>query len=405
MRLIFLIWQGRSGLMRKQGEIMLVYLDNSATTRPYPEVISTVTDVMTNNYGNASSLHRLGFDAEKIVKGSRKTVADIFGANQDEIIFTGGGTEADNIAILGGARALKRKGNKIITSSIEHPAVLETFKALEQEGFNAVYLDVDRNGLVNLEQLESELDDDTVLVSMMHVNNELGTIEPIEEIGRMLKGREKTYFHVDAVQSLGKLQMKSAATVADMISVSSHKIHGPKGIGALYLKKGTNIKSPVTGGGQERGIRSGTENVPGIAGFGKAAELSYKNFDKKIEEMRKVRNYLLEGIKAEISDIKINSFEDERSVASVLNVSFMGIRGEVLLHMLEQKEIYVSTGSACASNKKGQSHVLKAAGLTDDEIEGAIRFSFSQFNTVEEMDYVLECLKKAVSDIRKVMKR
>ncbi len=381
---------------------MLVYLDNSATTCPYPQVAAVVSDVMMNNYGNPSSLHRLGLDAEKRVKASREILAAEFGADPSEIYFTAGGTEGDNISIIGAAKALRRKGRKLITSKVEHPAVLETFKALENEGFEAVYLDVDKYGAVDLDRLKSELDDDTILVSLMHVNNELGTIQPVEEVGKLLKGREKTLFHVDAVQSFGKVRMKAAAEAADMISISSHKIHGPKGVGALYVKKGVNLRTPVTGGGQEKGLRSGTENVPGIAGFGKATELSYKNFDKKIEQMRLVRTHLLDGIKSGIEDVRINSYEDERSAASVLNVSFMGVRGEVLLHMLEQKEIYVSTGSACSSNKKGQSHVLQAAGLTPDEIEGAIRFSFSEFNTVEEMDYVLENLKKSVSDIRKV---
>lgn len=384
---------------------MFVYLDNSATTKPYDEVVKEMSEVMSSNFGNPSSLHKMGFQAEKKVKESRLMIAEALGADPGEVYFTGSGTEGDNIAILGGARALKRKGKKIITSAVEHPAVLETFKALEQDGFKAVYLDTDSYGTVNTDQLKSELDDETVLVSLMHVNNELGTIQPVEEAGRLVKSLEKTLFHVDGVQSFGKLKMKPVVTAADMVSVSAHKIHGPKGMGALYIKKGVNIKSPVTGGGQEKNIRSGTENVPGIAGFGKAAELAYRDFDKNIENMKSVRKYLLEGIKSEIDDIKINSFEDDRCAASVLNVSFLGVRGEVLLHMLEQKDIFVSTGSACSSNKKGQSHVLKAAGLTDEEIEGAVRFSFSRFNTVEEMDYVIANLKKSVEDIRRVIRR
>lgn len=384
---------------------MFVYLDNSATTKPYDEVVKEMSEVMSSNFGNPSSLHKMGFQAEKKVKESRLRIAEALGADPGEVYFTGSGTEGDNIAILGGARALKRKGKKIITSAVEHPAVLETFKALEQEGFKAVYLDTDSYGTVNTDQLKSELDDETVLVSLMHVNNELGTIQPVEEAGRLVKSLEKTLFHVDGVQSFGKLKMKPVVSAADMVSVSAHKIHGPKGMGALYIKKGVNIKSPVTGGGQEKNIRSGTENVPGIAGFGKAAELAYRDFDKNIENMKSVRKYLLEGIKSEIDDIKINSFEDDRCAASVLNVSFLGVRGEVLLHMLEQKDIFVSTGSACSSNKKGQSHVLKAAGLTDEEIEGAVRFSFSRFNTVEEMDYVIANLKKSVEDIRRVIRR
>ncbi len=384
---------------------MEIYLDNSATTCPYPEAAKAVADAMMNCYGNPSSLHRMGFEAEKKVKAAREKIAASLGAVPGEVYFTGGGTEGDNISILGGARALKRKGKRIITSKIEHPAVLETFKALESEGFETVYIDTDEHGLIDINQLKSEINDDTVLVSLMHVNNELGTIQPVEEVSKLLTGKNKPLFHIDAVQSFGKLRMKSAVQAADMISMSSHKIHGPKGIGALYIKKGVNIKTPVTGGGQEKGIRSGTENVPGIIGFGVAAELSYRDFDRKIEDMRVVRQYLLDGIRAEIRDVKINSYEDERCAASVLNVSFIGTRGEVLLHMLEENGIYVSTGSACASNKKGQSHVLKAIGLTNDEIEGAIRFSFSEFNTRQEMDIVLEKLKKAVESIRKVTGR
>ena len=363
-----------------------------------------MVEAMEAHYGNPSSLHRLGLDAEKAVKKGRGQVAAALCVPPGDLYFTGSGTEADNIAIYGGARALKRKGKKIITSEIEHPAVLETFKALQQEGFETVLLEVDNMGLINLDHLKSELDENTVLVSLMHVNNELGTIQPVEEAGRILKDKEKLLFHVDAVQSFGKIDMRETAAAADLIAVSAHKIHGPKGMGALYVKSGTNLRTPVTGGGQEKGLRSGTQNVPGIAGFGAAADLAYKDFGKKIESIKAVRRRLLEGIKSEIPDIKINSFEDEGCVPTVLNVSFPGVRGEVLLHMLETDGIYVSTGSACASNKKGQSHVLKAAGLSDIEIEGAIRFSLSQFNTEEEMDYVVDCLKKAVANIRKITK-
>ena len=384
---------------------MTIYLDNSATTRPYKEVTERMAEVMGETYGNPSSLHRLGLEAEKTVKQSREILAESLGVKPEEVFFTGSGTEADNIAIYGGARALKRRGKKIITDGIEHPAVLETFRALEQEGFETVHLGVDEHGLIDLDQLASELTEDTVLVSMMHVNNELGTIQPVEEAGKLLKGREKLYFHVDAVQSFGKLPMAPVTSTADLVAVSAHKIHGPKGMGALYVRKGTNLRSPVTGGGQEKGLRSGTENVPGIAGFGKAVEITCRDLEERTRKIRAVRDYLMKGIEAEIPEIRINSFRDERCVCSVLNVSFPGVRGEVLLHMLEQSGIYVSTGSACSSHKKGQSHVLKAAGLTDEEIEGAIRFSFSADNTKEEMDAVLDCLKKSVASIRKITRK
>ena len=384
---------------------MTIYLDNSATTRPYDEVTEVVAETMREHYGNPSSLHRMGLEAEKILRGSRESLAAALAVSPGEVIFTGSGTEADNIALLGGARALKRKGKRIITDGIEHPAVLETFRALEQEGFETVFLGVDDHGRIDPDEVKAALTEDTVLVSMMHVNNELGTIQPVEEVGGILKEREKLYFHVDAVQSFGKLPMKPVTDIADLVAVSAHKIHGPKGMGALYIRKGTNLRSPVTGGGQERGLRSGTENVPGIAGFGKAAEITCGDLAGRTAAIRKVRDYLMKGIKDQIEDIRINSFEDERCVCSVLNVSFPGVRGEVLLHMLEQKEIYVSTGSACSSHKKGQSHVLKAAGLSDEEIEGAIRFSFSAFNTTEEMDIVLDCLKTSVAQIRKITRR
>ena len=301
---------------------MTIYLDNSATTRPYDEDTKVMAQTMQEHYGNPSSLHRLGLDAEKTVKEARQLLASSLSADPREIFFTGSGTEADNIALLGAARALKRKGKKIITDRIEHPAVLETFRALEQEGFEAVYLEVDGHGVVDVDQLRSELTEDTVLVSLMHVNNELGTIQPVEEVGALLKEREKLCFHVDAVQSFGKLPMKSVTEAADLVAISAHKIHGPKGMGALYVRQGMNLRSPVTGGGQEKGLRSGTENVPGIAGFGEAVRITCHDLSARSAGIRKVRDYLMEGIKKEIEEIRINSFEDERCVCSVLNVSF-----------------------------------------------------------------------------------
>lgn len=384
---------------------MLVYLDNSATTKQAAQVTEAMVSAMEENYGNPSSLHHLGVMAEKALKGARAQVAGALHVSDAEVYFTSGGTEADNIAIRGSAHALRRKGRKLITSQVEHPAVLETFKALEQEGFQPVYLGVDDKGLIDMEELKAELTEDTILVSLMQVNNELGTVEPVLEVGRLLHGRDRLNFHVDAVQAFGKLPMGPVTAAADLVTVSAHKIHGPKGAGALYMKKGAKLKPPITGGGQERNIRSGTENVPGIIGFGAAAAIVCDHLEANAVRMKTVRQYLLDGMKAEIGDIRINSFEDDRCVPSVLNVSFLGVRGEVLLHDLERSQIYVSTGSACSSNKKGQSHVLKAAGLTQEEIEGAIRFSFSHYNTVEEMDYVLIHLKKAVESMRKVLRR
>lgn len=382
---------------------MFVYLDNSATTKPYKEVIVETVKYMETHYGNPSSLHRMGMTAEKALKEARKSAAASLGAKEEEIYFTSGGTEADNMAVFGAVQAKKRRGNKIITTQIEHPAILESCRKLEESGFQVEYLPVDQNGMINMEALESALDDKTILVTIMHVNNEVGSIQPISQISELKNRIGKKFgteilLHIDAVQSLGKVPIEISGI--DLLSVSGHKIHGPKGVGALYVRKGLNVLPYLFGGGQERGLRSGTENVPAIAGFGIAAGISRKNLTKRMESIKKLKMYLTEGIRTEIQDIRFNSTEEGSS--SILNVSFSGVRGEVLLHTLEQSEIFVSTGSACSSNKKGQSHVLKAMARTDKEIEGAIRFSFCEFNTMEEMDYVLVKLKDSVQKYRKL---
>lgn len=384
---------------------MLVYLDNSATTKPYREVVAETIRYMEDDFGNPSSLHRMGITAEKALKEARRAVAQSLQAKEEEIYFTSGGTEADNMAIFGAAQARKRRGNKIITSKIEHPAVLESCRKLEESGFQVDYINVDKKGMINLDALENAIDEKTILISIMQVNNEVGSIQPLAEISKIKKEYEKKLsteiiLHSDAVQSYGKLAIGLNNNLVDLMTVSGHKIHGPKGIGAIYIRKGLPIHPFIFGGGQERQMRSGTENVPGIAGFGKAAEISYRRWKDRTDAMEAARKYLADGIAAEIKDIRFNSIDE--GAVSVLNISFLGVRGEVLLHTLEQSEIYVSTGSACSSNKKGQSHVLKAMGLSDKEIEGAIRFSFSEFNTIEEMDYVLLHLKNAVSKFRKL---
>ena len=374
---------------------MFVYLDNSATTRQYDEVTRKMKEAMDDFYGNPSALHSLGLASEKKIRAARQNLASALGAKEEEIVFTSGGTESDNMALYGIAQAKKREGKKIITSKVEHPAVLEACKVLEKEGFDVTYIGVDDQCRLDTTQLRASIDDQTTLISIMAVNNETGTIMPIEEIGR-LKGR--AVFHTDAVQGFGKVNLKN--TRADLISVSAHKIHGPKGIGALYVKKGVNLPAFIVGGGQERHMRSGTENVPGIIGFGAACQIAMSDIDGRMEKMAAARNYLLAGICDQISDIRVNSPED--GAASVLNISFLGTRGEVLLHTLEQDQIFVSTGSACSSNKKGGSHVLAAMGLSDKEIEGAIRFSFNEFNTTEEMDYVIDKVKTAVERFRRL---
>lgn len=374
---------------------MKVYLDNSATTRVYESACSKMTQVMLDNYGNPSALHTMGIDAEKELKNARKEIAKQMGARDDEIIFTSCGTESDNTAIIGAAHARKHSGKEIITTKVEHPAVLESCKRLEQEGYTVKYVGVDDMCRVDMDELKAAITDQTTLVSIMTVNNETGTIMPINEIRKLCPN---AVLHTDAVQALGKVNL--SALNADMISVSGHKIHGPKGIGALYVKKGVKLPPFMVGGGQERGMRSGTENMPGICGFAEAARLSSENFDERVIGMAKVRNYLCQGLKEGLNDIRINSPED--GCCSVLNVSFLGTRGEVLLHTLEQDGIMVSTGSACSSGKKGFSHVLTAMGLSAKEIEGAIRFSFSEFNTIDEMDYVIDKVIAAVTRFRKL---
>lgn len=386
---------------------MLVYLDNSATTKPYQEAVDVMAKVLTEDYGNPSSLHTLGIAAEKYVKSARKSFATSIGASEEEVFFTSCGTEADNMAIMGAAAARKHQGKKIITTAVEHPAVLEPCRKLEQMGYKVEYIGVDSKCRLDMKQLEAAIDEDTILISVMGVNNETGSIMPIKEIIELKDRYNKEHnagilMHTDAVQAFGKIpvNVKGEFKGVDMISVSGHKIHGPKGIGGIYVKKGLNLPAFIIGGGQENHMRSGTENTAGIAGFGKAMDIAFGDFEGRVDKMAKAKARLLEAIKADVKDIIINS--PEESAPSVLNISFMGTRGEVLLHTLEQDSIYVSTGSACSSNKKGQSHVLGAMGLKHKEIEGAIRFSFSEFNTEEEMDYVADKVKQAVTRFRKL---
>ena len=388
---------------------MIVYLDNSATTRQYDEVTDLMADVAKNCYGNPSSLHGLGLEAEKLMKEGRRKIALGFNASPEEVYITSCGTEAANTVLMGLARVPRPKAKKIITTAVEHPAVLEPAQELERRGFEVVRLGVDRHCRIDLDELKAALTEDTLLISVMAVNNEAGTIMPLKEIGEIKRAFNKAHgtkvlFHTDGVQALGKISLdtKKELKDVDMISVSAHKIHGPKGIGALYVRKGTNLLPFMLGGGQEKGFRSGTENVPAVCGFGLACEMAVKDLEGRSAHIMSVRNYLKQGIVTQIADAVVNSPDD--GVCSVLNVSFPGTRGEVILHRLEQEGIYVSTGSACSSNHKTSkgSHVLNAMGLKPKEIEGALRFSFSEFNTVEEMDYVLDKLKTAVEGFRKL---
>ena len=382
---------------------MEIYLDNSATTKPYQEVVDKMVLALTTQYGNPSSIHKKGIEVEREIKEIRRNIARSLGAKENEIYFTSGGTECNNTIIRSVARLNKKTKSHIISTVIEHPSVLDTLKDLESEGFEVTYLPVDKDGKISIEDLKNAIKKETILVSIMHVNNEIGTIQPIEEIGKYLKSLdEKIYLHVDAVQSYAKIKFRPSRYNIDFMSVSGHKLHGPKGIGFMYVKENNRIKPLLTGGGQEIGIRSGTENVPGIYGIGEAVKVINKDLEGTIDKIRELRDLLKEEILANIDDVKINTPED--GVCHVLNVSFRGVRGEVLLHYLEQKEIYVSTGSACSSKKKG-SHVLNAIGLTPEEIEGAIRFSLSDLNTKEEILETIKVLKESVSDLRMIIGR
>ena len=382
---------------------MEIYLDNSATTKPYKEVVERMVYALSTDYANPSSLHKKGIEVEKNIKEIRRNIARTLGAKDKEIYFTSGGTESNNAIIRGVVSLNKKRKNHIISTVIEHPSVLNTLKDLEEEGFEVTYLNVDKYGKIDIEELKQSIKPTTCLVSIMHVNNEVGSIQPIQEIGKYLKNlNDKVYFHVDAVQSYSKINFKPSRYNIDFMSVSGHKLHGPKGIGFMYIKENNRIKPMLTGGGQEIGIRSGTENTPGIYGLGEAINIINQNLDEKIDKIANLKNMLKDEIVKNIDDIKINSQDD--GVCHILNISFRGIKGEVLLHYLEQKKVYISTGSACSSKKKG-SHVLNAMGLTPDEIEGAIRFSLSDLNTEEEVLEAAKIVKESVEDLRMIIRR
>lgn len=385
---------------------MEVYLDNSATTRAYPEVGELVYKVMCQDYGNPSSMHRKGVEAEHYVKDAKETIAKSLKVNAKEIFFTSGGTESDNLALIGVARANKRRGNHLITSSIEHPAILNTMRHLEEEeGFRVTYLPVDAAGRIRLDALKEALCEDTILVSVMYVNNEVGTVQPIEEAVQMVKAYDpQIIFHSDAVQGYGKYRIYPKRMGIDLLSASGHKIHGPKGIGFLYIGEKVKITPIVYGGEQQKNIRSGTENVPGIAGLGLASEMIYKDLDMKVALMRELKAYFIEGLK-KIDRTVIHGLTDEGSAPHIISAGIAGIRSEVLLHTLEEKGIYVSSGSACASNHPAISGVLKGIGAAQEYLDATLRFSMSEFTTKEEIDYTLETLYNCVPMLRKYTRR
>lgn len=373
-----------------------IYFDNSATTKISEEALKEYTACSIDYYANPSALHKAGFSAEKQVEKARKIIMKAFGAKSEkEIIFTSGGTEGDNIAIFGAVSAKSKLGKHIITSKIEHHAVLDCFKYLETQGFEVTYIDVDSSGYIDLKQIENSVREDTILISIMTVNNEVGSIQPINEIRKKAKNAT---IHTDAVQAFGKIDLSKID--ADLITVSAHKAHGPKGIGALYIKNGTKFKTTVFGGGQEFGIRSGTLNVPAISSFGVAVNQLLENFDDNNKYINELQKYLIERLN-EIDGIKINSVDH----GNIVNVSFCGIRGEVLLHYLEDKNIYVSTGSACNAKSTKISYVLEAMNIDRKYAEGAIRISLSKFNTKEEIDIVINEIKTGVTFLRKFKRR
>lgn len=388
---------------------MECYLDNSATTKPYKEVVDLMSDIMLETYGNPSSMHMLGVKAEKKLIEATDIIAKTLKCKPSEILYTSGGTESDNMALVGVARAKCRAGKHIITTCFEHPAMLETCAFLENEGFEISYLNVDKFGIVDIERLESLIRPDTILVSIMHTNNEIGAVQPIAEIGALIKKcNPNCLFHVDAVQGYGKFEIIPKRMGIDLMSVSAHKIHGPRGVGFLYIKDKTKINPIIFGGGQQKGMRSGTENVAGICGMAKAAEIMYDNLASDRERIYDLKEYFIKNLLT-IEDVTVNGVEigDDlsecvrKTAPHIVSASFAGIRSEVLLHSLEDKEVYVSAGSACASNKPHISATLTAIGLEQKFLDSTIRFSFSVHTTTEEIDYALKALNELLPMLRK----
>ena len=383
---------------------MEIYLDNSATTMAYKEVADLSYNIMTKAYGNPSSMHSKGVEAEEYVKTAYKQAAKTLKVTEKEILFTSGGTESDNLALIGAARANKRAGMHIITTKIEHPAILNTVEYLKSEGFEIDYLGVDSLGLISLDELKEKLRPDTILVSIMHTNNEVGSVQPIEEAGKLIKEiNPNTLFHVDAVQGFGKAFIYPKKQKIDMLSVSGHKIHGPKGVGILYVDEHVKLKPISYGGGQQKGLRSGTLNVPGIAGMGLAIEMITNGLAEKREELFKLKNFFLTEV-SKLPNVKVNgcerlsdgSFDVYKTAPHIMNISVKGLRSEVMLHALEEKGIFVSAGSACASHSKKESSTLKAMGASNIETDGALRISMSEFTTMEELSETVKSLKEVI---------
>ena len=380
---------------------MEIYFDNSATTQVIPRVADVVMRAMTQEYGNPSSLHMKGYGAEKLVKGARETIAQALKVNEKEIIFTSGGTESDNMALIGCAMANRRAGNHLITTAIEHPAVLSAMAYLEEQGFRVTYLPTDENGHVSLDALREAICDETILISVMYVNNEMGAVEPIEEIAKIIKEKKsKAYFHVDAIQAYGKYVIRPKKMGIDLMSVSAHKIHGPKGVGFLYVDEKVKIKPIIFGGGQQKNMRSGTENVPGCAGMGMAVKEMYTNHEAKVEQIYALKDRMVKGLQ-EIDGVTVHGLTGRDSAPQIVSAGFEGVRAEVLLHALEDRGVYVSSGSACSSNHPGISGTLKGIGVKDSLLDSTLRFSFGLFNTEDDVDYCLEQLRELLPMLRR----
>lgn len=380
----------------------MIYLDNSATTKPFPEVVDSFVTVATKYFGNPSSLHELGMKAERLLTQAREQIAAALGVKPNEIIFTSGGTEANNFAIKGVALQYRHRGNHIITTAIEHPSVSEPCQQLEQLGFEVTYLPVNENGLVTVEDVKKALRDDTILVSIMHVNNEVGAIQPVEEIGALLAQYPKTIFHVDHVQGISKVPLDMKKARIDLCTMSAHKFHGLRGAGILYVRQGVRLSPLLAGGGQEMQLRSGTENVPAIVAMAKALRMSLEKYDKQIDYLLEVKQAWIDALKT-IPFIQINT-PLAHSAPHIINFSLNGIKPEVFVHELEKHDIFVSTTSACSSKKKAPSKTLLAMGVDDRRAESGIRISLSFENTLEEIPTAISAMKKAIENLREVSK-
>jgi len=381
---------------------MEAYFDNAATTRVAPEVQDIIKQVMDVDYGNPSSRHQKGVDAGQYIKEAQEIIAKTLKVDAKEILFTSGGTESNNLALIGAALANQRQGRHIISTRIEHASVYNPLLFLQEQGYEITFLPVDADGIVDMEALEQAIRTDTILVSTMLVNNEIGAIEPVEAIGKLVKSKNpNTLFHVDAIQAYGKMKISPKRCKIDMLSVSGHKIHGPKGVGFLYIRDKVKLKPIIYGGGQQHDLRSGTENVPGIAGLGQAAKLIYTNHTEKMEQLRQVKDTFIQGVE-QLEGIQNHSGE----APHIASISFQGVqRGEVLLHALEARGVYCSSGSACSSNHPAISGTLKAIGLEEDLLNATLRFSFSVHSTVEEAEYAVQVIAEELPKIRAFVKR